>query len=293
MTKETSELEMGLEPVRGTPGNTLFWVEPDKLTLVLDPSRTDLYDPRVERAPDEDLAKDLKTNGQANPLRVRKNGPRLEVMDGRRRTKAAIWANENLPGTPIKLKVEFFKGSDREAFSLMVRSNTHRSDDTPMERARKVNVALNSHGYSREETCHLFHCSPGTLDNALSLLDLSAPVQRMVDHGTLAETVARELTKLPREFQLAKAHEMIAAGTHKGSAGVQAARAAAKGQKIPKKQGKKVLGRPYLERFLTQVEAGRPSSEAAAIVRFVLGNKKALDSFPGLKRAADAAKENK
>ena len=275
------------QAVDGARG-TFFWVDPEQLTIVNDPTRTDLYDPRVEREVDEELAQSLKQDGNLIALRVRKNGEALEVIDGRQRVKAALWANKNLPGMPVKLKVELWKGSDQEAFAVMVEANSQRTDDTPMERARKINVALNVHGFSKQRVAAMFRCSSlTTLDNHLALLDLAAPVQKLVESGKLTETVARELVKLPREKQLETAKELLDKGVAKGAAGVAAVRGAKKGKAVQEKDKatKKLRTRPQIEAVIAHLksEGHGADSELLAVFKWVAGSDAAISPFPKLR----------
>lgn len=258
------------------------------------------YDPRIEDPADEAMVADLLENGCRELLKARKEGetadgkPILVIVDGRRRYKAGLRANELLAKQgkeELRLKVQMVRGTDAEMFELMVQSNLGRKDDGPVRSALKMQ-RYEKMGKSKKEIALLFQCSLGTVDNRLALLELHEDVQAKVESGEISEMVARGLTSVERGKQAETAQEMVTNGMHKGNGAERAVAAAKNGKKIPKKDpkknGKKMRSRAFLESWATELgKKGGLSATAAAAVRFALGNDRALKDFPTLKAAAE------
>jgi len=197
------------------PRCSFFLKNPEELSLIEDPMDP-LYDKkRLELPLSEPMIRNIMVNGVIQPIKVRKNGDKVEVVIGRQRVKNAREANIRLAkeGAPtIKIKCEVYRGeTDAKVYSVMVSENEHRTDDDLIEKASKVQKMLNL-GASSEEICVAFGIGQQTIKNWLKLLDLSAPVKTAVKSGQVSASAALELAELPRDEQAKKLEELKDSG---------------------------------------------------------------------------------
>ena len=85
----------------------MFHLPPEDLVLILDKDHP-LYDERVELPPDESVVLNMMKYGVRVALEVRKDGPEIQVVDGRRRTINARETNRRLVAEgrdPLLVKV--------------------------------------------------------------------------------------------------------------------------------------------------------------------------------------------
>ena len=196
-----------------------FSVYPEDLVLIKD-RKHPLYDERVHWPVNEALVRSIMLSGVIHPILVRRNGPRFEVVDGRQHTKAAVEANRRLvkEGKP-RVKVVVFPrgGQDREHTWAMVAGNVGAASDDHLLRAGKAQRLLHL-GYTIDEVATMHHVTRETVENWLKLNDLHGSVRAYVARGKVKYTVAMRLAALPREEQVPKLREILAAGATNANA---------------------------------------------------------------------------
>src|SRR5579885_2462085 len=173
----------------------LLMFNPDAVTLVTEESHP-LYDERVHLPVDEALVRSIMVRGVLTPIMVRKNGekngqPIVEAVDGRQRVKAAREANKRLVAEgkmPIRIPAVTKRGEDKDMAGIMLTTNELRKGDNAMVKARKL-ARLRDMGYGDEELAVTAGISPQTVNNLLSLLDLSPSLQKEVETGVLAASI--------------------------------------------------------------------------------------------------------
>lgn len=102
-----------------------FALEPEKFTLITAPEHP-LYDPRVHDEPDESLVRNVMTYGVIEPVIIRRNGEKVEVVAGRGRVKAALEANRRLTAEgkqPIRVPAILKRGQDADMFGVLISEN--------------------------------------------------------------------------------------------------------------------------------------------------------------------------
>ncbi|KWO62582.1 ParB/RepB/Spo0J family partition protein [Burkholderia territorii] len=203
--------------VYGAAGKTnLLYFDPDALTLVMD-EKSPLYDERVHLAVDEGLAANIDLNNAVlMPISVVKNTETgaTEVVMGRQRVKATRLANQwrlARGEKPIQIGAYVYRGNLRSALVAIVSENEAREPDTPMGRARKMQI-LASMAYDEAQIAKAFRCGVSTVKGTLALLTCSKAVQTAVDAGQITATQARQLATLKPDEQREKVKELIAAG---------------------------------------------------------------------------------
>jgi ParB family chromosome partitioning protein len=140
------------------------------------------------------LAESLRTRGQLQPIRVRWDEGRgvYVILLGERRWRAATLAG--LTELSCLVHEGELKTSDRLALQLV--ENALREDLKPIEQAKAYKALMDAEGWSGRRLAEELHIGTASVVRALSLLDLPGDVQDQVEQGTLAASVAHEITKL-------------------------------------------------------------------------------------------------
>lgn len=195
-----------------------YMFDPNDLVLVED-EKSPLYDERVHLPVDEALvlnimhAPDGVAQGVLEPCNGMRNPEtgKVEIIDGRQRVKAARVANKNLRKAgmePVWVPVMLKRTSAHGAMGMLISSNEHRQDDTPLGKAKKAQRYLDL-GRSEDEIAALFGISKASVKNMLSLLDAPAAVRNAVESGKISSSDGYKLAKLEPEEAKEKVAELI------------------------------------------------------------------------------------
>jgi ParB/RepB/Spo0J family partition protein len=140
------------------------------------------------------LAASLKVHGQLQPIRVRWDEGRgvYVILMGERRWRAA-----GLVGLP-EMSCIIHEGhlDDADRLGLQLVENALRVDLKPVEQARSYRRLMDAKGWSTREVADELKLSQSSIVRALTLLELPAGVQALVDRGDIAASVAAEVSKL-------------------------------------------------------------------------------------------------
>lgn len=220
--------------------------DPDDVVLV-DEKGSAIYDERVENDYKESLvlnmmyAPDGIPQGVLEPLTGRRNAEtgKIEIVFGRQRTKAAREANRRLKKQglePIRLPVWIKRANDQKSMAMMISENEHRTDDTPMNRAKKAQRYIDM-GRDEKEIAVLFGVSESTVKNMLKLLDAPAVVRNAVDAGKITTSDAYKLAREEPEEAKKKVEKLLEHAPRtpgkKRSKNAKKARAIVSGGKAP------------------------------------------------------------
>ncbi|MDO4539015.1 MAG: ParB/RepB/Spo0J family partition protein [Coriobacteriales bacterium] len=135
----------------------------------------------------EELADSIKQNGILQPLVVRKQGEKYQIIAGERRYQAARRAG--LVSVPVVVR----EVSDSEVLQLALIENLQRSDLNPLEAARGYQKLIEQNGLTQEELGKILSKSRPAIANALRLLELPHDVQELVFAGKLSAGHARAI----------------------------------------------------------------------------------------------------
>ncbi len=153
----------------------------------------------------QELARSIQQKGVIQPLVVRRNGERFQIVAGERRWRAAQKAG--LHRVPCIVK----KVADEEVFELSLIENIQREELNPIEEANAFKRLLEERGLTQEELSHRVGKERSTISNTLRLLKLPPEVQKLVEEDRLAMGHARALLALDSvEHQVALAGEVAA-----------------------------------------------------------------------------------
>ena len=169
----------------------------------------DLIDPNpeqprtrfLESALDE-LAQSIKSNGIVQPIVVRRNGDRYQIVAGERRWRAAQKAG--LRRVPVTLK----EISDEKLLEVALIENIQRQELNVVEEARAYRKLLDNIGFTQEELSERVGKDRSMISTALRLLKLPEQVLEFVENEMLTPGHARTLlvsNDSARQIEVAKA----------------------------------------------------------------------------------------
>lgn len=156
--------------------------------------RPNRYQPRRTFAEEAiaDLAASIAQKGVLQPLIVTaRQGGRYELVSGERRLRAA--QRVGLATVPVVVR----KVEDRELLEIALIENLQREDLDPIEEAGGYRQLIDEFGLTQGALATELGKSRPAIANALRLLELPEPVQRMVQQGSLSAGHARALLGLP------------------------------------------------------------------------------------------------
>ena len=151
-----------------------------------------------------ELAASISSRGLIQPIVVRPNGERYQIVAGERRWRAAQRAH--LHEVPVLIR-EF---SETETLEVALVENIQRQDLNAIEEAEAYQRLIAEYGHTQDALGKLVHKSRSHVANLLRLLDLPERVRGMVATGELSMGHARAL--LGAEDPEALAQEVVQRG---------------------------------------------------------------------------------
>ena len=158
------------------------------------------YQPRTEFDKEalQSLADSIKEKGVLQPLLVRRQGDKFELIAGERRWRAAKLAG--LQEVPVVIK----DLSDQEVLEAALVENILREDLSAIEEAEGYQRLINEFAHTQEALSQVVGKSRSHIANTLRLLSLPTEVQELVKEGKLSAGHARALVGLENASALAK-----------------------------------------------------------------------------------------
>lgn len=155
------------------------------------------YQPRLEFEPSllKELAQSIESNGLIQPISVRKNNQRYEIIAGERRFRAVTlleWAH--IPAFVMEV-------SDSQLAEMALVENIQREDLSAIEEAKAYQIMIDSHALTQDKIAHKMGKSQSSIANKMRLLQLPNDIQESVSARILTERHARALLGLETEFQ--------------------------------------------------------------------------------------------
>jgi len=150
------------------------------------------WQPRMEFDPTEiqSLAESLQSHGLLQPLVVRRNGDRYQLVAGERRLRAALQAGW------YEVPVHVLEVDDRQMAELALTENLQRRDLNAMEKAVAFQRYLDTYGGTHEELAKRLELDRSTVTNFLRLLDLPEQVREMLQSGEITQGHAKAMMQL-------------------------------------------------------------------------------------------------
>lgn len=202
-------------------GRTEFLVDPNDPRLKIigcDTTHKEgehiLWQARALEPVSESFAQAMVIQGFTSTIKVRLDGKDMEVIEGRRRVKAARRANQILAkmGRPLlQIRVVISKDDDLSLIGMMIGENLNREDQNPMDAARDLAYFLRM-GASEDMAAAAAGKTVQDLRKFLRLFDLDTSIQASVREGKISATAALQLVDLKRDDQKVKIAEIFASG---------------------------------------------------------------------------------
>ena len=163
----------------------------------LSPSK---YQPRKEFNQEalDALVNSIKEKGVLQPLLVRKNGDKYEIIAGERRWRASTIAG--LTEVPVIEK----ELNNQEVLEVALIENLLREDLSAIEEAEGYNRLITEFSHTHEALSQVIGKSRSYITNTLRLLNLPLTVQEMIKNNTLTAGHARVLIGLENAEEIAQ-----------------------------------------------------------------------------------------
>ncbi len=163
----------------------------------------------------EDLASDIETNGQDEPVVVRKNDDGMAVLVfGHRRWRAICLLNERNPQALRKIVFTYQNLSEMEAFMRAIAENRFRRDVSPIDDCANICMMQKRFAQSFEDIAKVYFPEARTKDELAAALkfvkdradlqELDPTAAQAVRDGRVKLTAAKALAKLTKTQQRAK-----------------------------------------------------------------------------------------
>lgn len=147
------------------------------------------------------LAASIRTNGLLQPIAVRRNADRYEIIAGERRWRAAKLAG--MKAVPVVIR----EATDEQMLEWALLENIQREDLNAVDRAKAYREYCARFGARPEQLAERLGEDRSTVANYLRLLELSDDVQTLVAEGKLSMGHARCLLGIAndtRRLELAR-----------------------------------------------------------------------------------------
>lgn len=149
----------------------------------------DMIDPEQVR----ELAESIRSVGLLEPILVRPQNGRFEVIAGHRRFLAHRLIGE------VKIKSIVKEMTDDEAFVIRATENDQREDLNPIEKAKVYKRLREKFGLSNRQIAQKMGRSPGAVDKYLHLLEIPEEFQAAVAKKRISMQVAACLNEIDDE----------------------------------------------------------------------------------------------
>ena len=147
--------------------------------------RTDFGGERLQ-----ELIDSIRIHGIIQPLIVRRNGEKYELIAGERRWRAA--KEVGLADAPVIIRT----ATDQEVLELALIENIQREDLNPLEEAQAYARLAREFGLKQEEIARKVGKSRATVANSMRLLELHPQIQTWLAQGRVSVGHAKVLLSL-------------------------------------------------------------------------------------------------
>lgn len=178
-TRKRRALGKGLEEIFPGIGNENDLFKSMEVNIdLIDPNP---FQPRKKWKPEEiaSLAASIRSQGIVQPLILRKEGKRYQLIAGERRLRAAREAG--LKKVPVIVR----EASKEQMLALALVENIQRQDLGPMEKAEAFKRLSSEFHLTQEDMGNRVGMSRSSVANFLRLLELPESVQKMLREGKL------------------------------------------------------------------------------------------------------------
>jgi len=167
------------------------------------------YQPRQDMREDtlQELADSIRAQGLVQPILVRPlgdDGEQFEIVAGERRWRAAQMAGLQEISSVVR------RIPDKAAIAMALIENIQREDLNPLEEAQALNRLIREFEMTHEQAANAIGRSRAAVSNLLRLLDLGAPLKKLLIARELDMGHARALLGLPTQRQQTEVGLLVA-----------------------------------------------------------------------------------
>lgn len=161
----------------------------------MDEIETNPYQPRTvfNDASIEEMAASIEQHGIIQPIVVREQNGKYEIIAGERRYRGARKAG--LKHVPVIVR----EVGDGEMLQLALIENIQREDISAVDKARGMKRLMDEFGFNQRQVGELLGMSRPTIANTLRLLDLPDEIVEALHKKLIAEGHARTLSYIKSE----------------------------------------------------------------------------------------------
>ncbi|MEH6576206.1 MAG: ParB/RepB/Spo0J family partition protein [Amphritea sp.] len=164
------------------------------------------YQPRRDLEPQalQELANSIKAQGVMQPIVIRPVSENLyEIIAGERRWRASQMAGLD------KIPAVIRDVPDEAAIAMALIENIQRENLNPMEEAIALDRLKTEFELTQQEVADAVGKSRSAVTNLLRLMNLTAEVKRLLEHGDLEMGHARALLGMEGEEQISAAKDVV------------------------------------------------------------------------------------
>jgi len=150
-----------------------------------------------------ELALSIKENGVVQPILVRQDAGKFELIAGERRLKACKFLGlDSIPAIILEIR-------ESQLLEFALVENLQRDDLNPIEEARAFQMFVQLQGLTHEEIAQKVGKHRTYVSNSLRLLDLPERIQESVSRGTITSGHARTLLGISNNKEILNLYETI------------------------------------------------------------------------------------
>jgi len=154
------------------------------------------------------LARSMQEIGLQQPIRIRRDGERLVVVDGERRLRAARLAKWK----EIAAIIEEKPLCEGEVVHRQLISVLQRADVSPTGRARALQRLIEATGWPVKQAAEKCGLSNGTAAKLMAVLNLPEALRKQVDAGDIPMSGAYELARVADPAKQAELAQQVVEG---------------------------------------------------------------------------------
>ena len=161
----------------------------DVLRVSVDLIEPNPFQPRVNFDPDalQELADSIRNTGLIQPITVRKNGSKYQIISGERRYRASLLAGmDRIPAYVMEV-------DDKRMLEMAIVENIQRENLDPIELATSYQRLMDECALTQEQLSDRIGKKRASVANQLRLLKLPAKVQQDLKAGLLSVGHAKVL----------------------------------------------------------------------------------------------------
>ena len=206
MSTKRKGLGRGLDALLGTADRPEQEEGAQLRELAVDLINPNPFQPRkrFDEAALTELADSIRAQGVIQPVVVRRRSGEYELIAGERRWRAAQKAGlDHIPAVIREI-------DDNQAAAMALIENLQREDLDAIEQAQAMQRLIKEFELTHQQVADVLGVSRPAVSNALRLLDLAAPVQKLLRERRIEAGHARSLAALPKKEQAGIADKVVA-----------------------------------------------------------------------------------